>query len=106
MEVRRELLKLSVIGVPGGSPMMPYFNSLAGRCLRAVHNDRACDAPSHCAGSSLAPCRLRLEPCPSSGPNQEGEVAVTPDAITSLSEPQSLDALNFWAIATATFFTP
>jgi hypothetical protein len=37
---------------------------------------------------------------------QEGEVAVTPGAITSLSEPQSLDALNFWAIATATFFTP
>ena len=31
---------------------------------------------------------------------------VTRRAITFFSEPQSLETLNFWAMATATFFTP
>jgi hypothetical protein len=92
--------------LPGGRPMMPYFNSLAGGCLRAVHHDRACDAPSHCAGSSLPPYRLTENHplCRSRPPGRRS--GVTRRAITFFSEPQSLDTLNFWAMATAAFFTP
>ena len=45
---------------------------------------------------------------PSSVPKQATRKAKwgDPRAITFFSEPQSLDTLNFWAMATAAFFTP